>query len=202
VEGLRRDASHRYWLGSHLFPVSITGVLAHSKSAYAMAAIEATREVWEPRGLTCHTALELWLTVPSWTPYQDPDTFGPYLPWIEPLLSHAFWRSVRPIASECMTCSHDLNLAGTYDGAAVTAQGRRLLFDLKSQERANAGRYCTKAQMGGYLVMEAARGIHYDGCVTIWARPGKTQIQTHDAADCVAAWWKPWEAYCADHRQF
>ena len=62
IPGLqRRDPEHRYWLGDHLFPVSITGVLQVAKSSYALARIEASRPVWEPRGNTCHLALELFL---------------------------------------------------------------------------------------------------------------------------------------------
>jgi hypothetical protein len=51
---LRRDPDHCYWLGDHLFPVSITGVLAAGKSSYAMARIAATQAIWQPRGTTCH----------------------------------------------------------------------------------------------------------------------------------------------------
>ena len=59
---MRRDPEHRYWLDDHLFPVSITGVLAHGKGEVAMGRIEATRQVWAPRGNACHRAMELFLT--------------------------------------------------------------------------------------------------------------------------------------------
>ena len=63
IPGLeRRDPEHRYWLNDHLFPVSITGVLAHGKGEVAMGRIEATRQVWAPRGNACHRAMELFLT--------------------------------------------------------------------------------------------------------------------------------------------
>ena len=59
IRGLRRtDPEHRYWLGDHLFPVSITSVIGSAKSEWAMARIEATRHQWEPRGHTVHQALE------------------------------------------------------------------------------------------------------------------------------------------------
>ena len=59
IPGLWRDEeAHRYWLGDHLFPVSITGVLAHGLSSTAKRAIEAKRSIWEPRGVTVHAALE------------------------------------------------------------------------------------------------------------------------------------------------
>jgi hypothetical protein len=42
IPGLWRDEpAHRYWLADHLFPVSITGVLAHGLSTTAKRAIEA-----------------------------------------------------------------------------------------------------------------------------------------------------------------
>ena len=57
IPGLWRDeAAHRYWLGDHLFPVSITGVLAHGLSEIAKRTIEAKRPIWEPRGVTLHAA--------------------------------------------------------------------------------------------------------------------------------------------------
>ena len=40
IPGLRRtDPEHRYWLGDHLFAVSITGVVGSAKSAWALARI-------------------------------------------------------------------------------------------------------------------------------------------------------------------
>ena len=64
IPGLvRRDPEHRYWLDDHLFPVSITGVLAHGQGEFAMGRIEATRQVWAPRGNACHRAMELFLGV-------------------------------------------------------------------------------------------------------------------------------------------
>ena len=59
IPGLRRtDPEHRYWLGKHLFAVSVTGVVGSAKSDWAMARIEATRHLWEPRGHTVHLALD------------------------------------------------------------------------------------------------------------------------------------------------
>lgn len=59
IPGLWRDEeAHRYWLGDHLFPVSITGVLAHGLNEIAKRAIEAKRAIWEPRGTAVHAALE------------------------------------------------------------------------------------------------------------------------------------------------
>ena len=101
IPGLvRRDPEHRYWLGDHLFPVSITGVLAHGKGEFAMGRIEATRQVWAPRGNACHRAMEVFLTtrqpatirpgVLDQEPMQEDDplaelgelTAGDYADWI------------------------------------------------------------------------------------------------------------------------
>jgi hypothetical protein len=202
IPGLRRDANHRYWLRDHLFPISTTGVLAHGKSAYAMERIEATRNDWEARGTLTHRALELHITQPGWRPDHDRETFGPWFEWIAPLLAHPIWSQVTPIASEMQLCSLDLNLAGTFDGAFVTSDGRRILFDLKTQKRSDAGAYCTRAQLGCYLTMAAEQGLHFDGAATIWARPGRTKLQALSTDECLEAWWLAWGAYEAAHRQF
>jgi len=142
IPGLvRRDPQHRYWLGDHLFPVSITGVLAHGKGEFAMGRIAATRPVWEPRGLACHRAMELFLTArrpaalgPAGTlaaealPQADPlgelDELadGDYADWIHPLLTHERWQQVEVIASERATCCLVRNVAGTYDTAFLDHQ--------------------------------------------------------------------------------
>jgi len=40
LPGLERDPQHRYRLGGHVFPVSVTGVLAHQKGRYAMERLD------------------------------------------------------------------------------------------------------------------------------------------------------------------
>ncbi len=138
IPGLvRRDPEHRYWLDDHLFPVSVTGVLAHGKGKVAMGRIEATRPVWEPRGNACHRAMELFLTArrpaalrpaelgmeSASPPEADPLAElgdladGDHADWIHPLLNHPRWEQVEVIASERATCCIVRNVAGTYDTA-------------------------------------------------------------------------------------
>ncbi|NDC10650.1 MAG: hypothetical protein EBZ75_15190 [Oxalobacteraceae bacterium] len=130
IPGLWRDeAAHRYWLSDHLFPVSITGVLAHGLSETAKRSIEAKRPIWEPRGTTVHAALERYSqarflvgksatdalleaeTLPGHHPYRD---------WILPLLQLPLWDEVEVIASERLTCCLVRNIAGAFDGAYVS----------------------------------------------------------------------------------
>ena len=131
IPGLWRDEeAHRYWLGDHLFPVSITGVLAHGLSDTAKRSIETKRPIWEPRGTTVHAALERYSqarflvgrsaaealleaeTLPGHHPYRD---------WILPLLQLPLWDEVQVIASERLTCCPFRNVAGAFDGATGTA---------------------------------------------------------------------------------
>lgn len=209
IPGLRlRHSDHTYWLGDHLFPISTTGVLSHGKSAFAMERINSTKDEWAPRGTSIHKSLELHL----WgNHHPDGDQgaaaaaiaapeFDPYREWIDPLLSHPLWDEVTVIATEMALCSRRLNIAGTFDGAfLVNATGQRTLFDLKSQKRADAGPYCTKAQLGCYMAMAAEQGISFDRGLTVWSRPGKARLQAHTAKECITAWEAAWEAYSAEH---
>lgn len=78
------------------------------------------------------------------------------------------------IASERPTCCLIRNLAGTYDtGYIQQADGLRVLADLKTLSRPGSGSYCTRAQLGGYMALEATWGVHYEAGQTIWARPGR-----------------------------
>jgi hypothetical protein len=118
-------------LGEVEFPVSVTGVLGCLKSDYAMERIEATREVWEPRGNSCHRALELFLQLPSrdiddgMTVAADPFVLlelagllqGDYADWIQPLITHERWHDLRIIASERPTCCLARKVGGTFDVA-------------------------------------------------------------------------------------
>ena len=125
IPGLhRRDPEHRYWLGEVEFPVSVTGVLSVLKSDFAMDRIEATREVWAPRGNSCHRALELFVRS-HWAP-EHPEPLlqelqelsdGPYADWIQPLITHDRWNQVKVIASERATCCLARRIAGTFDVA-------------------------------------------------------------------------------------
>jgi hypothetical protein len=95
---------------------------------------------------------------------------------------------VEVIASEMGLYSMELNVAGTFDGAFRTSDGRRILFDLKTQANEKAGAYDTKPQLGGYLTLAAEHGLTFDGAATLWARPGRTRVALHGASECVEAW--------------
>lgn len=212
IPGLERhDPEHRYWLGDHLFPVSITGVIGSSKSAWALARIEATRHLWEPRGHTVHLALEALLHARCHPAAQrrrqaaeqlEGLRVSEYRDWIEPLLAHPHWREVTVIASERPTCCLIRNIAGTYDtGYIQHASGLRVLADLKTLSRPSAGSYCTRAQLGGYMVLEASWGVHYDAGQTIWARPGETRFSPlYSREECLAAWAATWTGYVGRQR--
>jgi hypothetical protein len=212
IPGLRRaDPEHRYWLGEHLFAVSVTGVVGSSKSAWAIARIEATRQLWEPRGHTVHLALEALLkarfhpqaTTREWAAAQLEELrASDYRAWIEPLLAHPHWQEVTVIASERPTCCLIRNLAGTYDiGYIQHANSLRVLADLKTLSRPGSGSYCTRAQLGGYMALESSWGVHYDAGQTIWARPGETRFSPlYSREECLAAWAASWTGYASRMR--
>jgi hypothetical protein len=201
IPGLyRRDPEHRYVLQrpgmpDHLFPASVTAVLACGKSPYAMEQIEATRSIWEPRGNIVHLALELFLQ--QRLDELQPLTTGDYADWIVPLISHPRWQEVKVIASERPTCCLQRNLSGTYDCGLITPSGLRILADLKSLEE-NGSTYSTAAQLGGYMALEATQGVLYDAGQTIWARPtGATFSALYSRSECLHAWALAWAVYRA-----
>ena len=227
IPGLvRRDPEHRYWLGDHLFPVSITGVLAHGKGEFAMGRIEATRQVWAPRGNACHRAMELFLTARRPAELEPPPQDDPlaelgvlaegeYADWIHFLLTHERWEQVEVIASERATCCLVRNVAGTYDTAFLDHQlpvpqcrpqgvsgPARVLADLKSLG-ANGSNYCTRAQLGGYMALEWSHGHWIDYGQTIWSRPGATSFSPlYSRQDCLVAWAAAYTAYAEAHWPF
>lgn len=198
IPGLRRqDPEHRYVLDRpgqplHTFPISITGVLAQGKSAYAMERIKATQHVWAPRGNTVHLALECFLQsrldelckIAGASDFTD---------WITPLIGHVRWLDVEVIASERPTCCLTRNVSGTYDcGFIERATGLRVLADLKTLGE-NGATYSTAAQLGGYMALEATHGVHYDAGQTIWARPGSTTFSPlYSRQECLHAWALAW----------
>jgi len=219
IPGLwREEAAHRYWLGEHLFPVSITGVLAHGLSSNAKRAIEAKRPVWEPRGITVHAALEHYSQarfLVGCSPEQallaieQLPGHHRYRDWILPLLQLPLWDEVQVIASERLSCCLTRNLAGGFDGAygspALSDRwGRevRVLYDLKTLS-AHGRPYSTAAQLGGYMVLEAAQGNHYDLGQTLWSKPGEAAPSTfYSREQCLAAWAAAWSRYCLARRPF
>lgn len=194
----RDDAAHVYIdAQGRPIPISVTGVLSASDSAYKRRILEDTRADWAPRGNACHRALELWITSERrWLPSPGCPEFTPYIPWILPLTTWAAWHALTFTASELRLHHPELNLAGTFDCSWRTADGRHVLADLKSRGNRSAGTYSTAAQLGGYLVLAARWGIHYDHCATIWARPNRyPTLTTYTVGQCLAAWAKAWSFY-------
>ena len=208
IPGLhRRDPEHRYWLGEVSFPVSVTGVLSVLKSDFAMDRIEATRDVWAPRGNSCHRALELMassanLAAPhNWgemaTELREL-VAGPYADWIQPLITHDRWNQLQVIASERATACLRRKVAGTFDVAYIDEHGRRILADLKSLGSESSSTYSTAAQLGGYMALEATWGNVYDAGQTIWARPGSTTFSPlYSVQECRTAWAGAWATFKA-----
>lgn len=210
IAGLqRRDPEHRYWLNGHCFPVSVTGVLRCQKSEQALARIEATAAIWQPRGHQSHRALELFLldrfqgrSGPDARPLPDGALElaklrqGEHRAWIAPLLAHGHWSRVQVIAAERATCCLRRNVAGTFDLAYETPRGR-VLADLKTL--GPQGRpYCTRAQLGAYMALDAGWGQHYDYGQTIWAWPGRTEFsRLYSRQECLLAWAAAWSRYRA-----
>jgi hypothetical protein len=207
---IRRDPGHQYWLYDRPFAVSVTGVLRVQKTDYAMARIQATQAIWAPRGHGTHRALELFLAKRYGLPLDSdrPDraesneklqalATGDYAEWIEPLITLPFWDQAHVIASERATCCIRRGVAGTYDLAYDGSRGR-VLADLKTLGSPSSHTYCTRAQLGGYMALEATWGHYYDYGQTIWARPGRTTLsELYSRPECLAAWaavWTWWQA--------
>jgi hypothetical protein len=215
----RDDSSWTYRLTDrhHWFPVSITGVIAKvCKAEEALAWIEAWREVWEPRGNTCHAALQhfalhhwqapqaLWPEGLDASRPVDPggECYGAYRQWIEPLLAEPLWDHVQVVAAELMLYDLERNVAGTLDLLLRFADGSYGIADLKSlSERGKT--YDTRAQIGAGITMaEQHYGLQVSRGLTIWAAPGRCEIRTHPAAECRRRWLEVFQAYTAAWRPF
>jgi hypothetical protein len=190
------------------FPISVTGVLSVLKSDFAMERIEATRATWEPRGNSCHRALELMMLTTKGAPRTIEQVrhdiaelgalaIGDFSDWIQPLITHERWNQLQIIASERPTCCLRRKVAGTFDVAYIDEDGRRILADLKSLGE-NGSTYSTAAQLGGYMALDATWGIHYDAGQTIWCRPGQTVFSPlYSRSECLLAWAGAWATFKA-----
>lgn len=215
----RDDGSWTYRLTDreHWFPVSITGVIGRvCRSDEALEWIEAWREVWEPRGNTCHAALqhfaharwagprELWPVDADWSAPPDPHgpVYGAYGAWIEPLLAEPLWDHVAVIGSELMVFDLEQNVAGTMDLIVRFPDGSHGMADLKSLSKCGR-KYDTRAQLGAGILMAQRRyGLAFSRGLTIWAAPGRCEIQAHPAEACLARWQAVFSAYCRTWRPF
>jgi hypothetical protein len=211
IPGLhRRDPEHRYWLGEVEFPISVTGVLGCLKTDYAMERIEATRATWEPRGNSCHRALELMMLTTKGAPRTIEQVrhdiaelgalaIGDYSDWVQPLLEHDHWSQLQIIASEMAVACTQRRVAGCFDLAFIDEAGRTILADLKSLGSAESSTYCTRAQLGGYAaLLKASHGVVVDACQTIWCRPGPTTFSPlYSLQECRLAWAGAWATFKA-----
>ncbi len=195
---------------SHKFPISVTGVIsAVTKTPEQLAQIMAKRHLWEARGNTTHQALEhfvnhRWNPATTWTtpPSLTSEEYSGYSTYIQPLLAHPIWESITPIGSELMVYCLKRNVAGTLDLIFQFPDGTYGIADLKTL--GPAGRpYDISPQLGAGVHMAGDRyGLLFSRCLSIWARPGGTQIQTHDAQECLDAWWSVLEQYETRFRPF
>lgn len=220
LQPLSRDAAswqYRRWDNGHLFPVSITGVVQKvSKGEEALRWIEAYRDQWEPRGNTCHAALQHYALhrwqapAEHWPPQltlgaaPDPGAQGysAYRDWIEPLFALPLWAHVTVLASELMLGDTGLNVAGTPDLLLRFPDGSWGVGDLKTLS-AKGRRYATRAQHGGYLALAAAAfSLPFSRCLTFWASPGSCQVTTYTAAECERSWSETFAAYRRCWRPF
>jgi hypothetical protein len=211
IPGLRRaDPEHRYRLGEVEFPVSVTGVLGCLKSDYAMDRIEATRATWEPRGNSCHRALELLMLTTKGAPRTIEQVrhdiaelgalaIGDYSDWVQPLLEHDRWSQLQVIASEMPVACLRRRVAGCFDCAYIDEQGRTVLADLKTLASDSSSTYCTRAQLGGYMaLLKSSHGIEIQHGQTIWARPGQTTFSPlYSRQECLLAWAGAWATFKA-----
>jgi hypothetical protein len=192
------------------FPISVTGVLSVLKSDFAMERIEATRATWEPRGNSCHRALELMALTIKGAPRTIEQVrhdiaelgalaIGDYSDWVQPLLTHERWDQLLVIASEMAVACTQRRVAGCFDLAFIDEAGRTILADLKSLGSAESSTYCTRAQLGGYAaLLKASHGVVVDACQTIWCRPGSTTFSPlYSVQECRTAWAGAWATYRA-----
>jgi hypothetical protein len=202
---------------AHVFPVSVTGVLARVlKSEEDLQWIEAWREVWEPRGNTCHAALQrfalhrwgapahLWPKGRRLAAGVDPQRrpWRQYGAWIAPLLAEPLWEHVEVIGAEVMLCDMERNVAGTFDLVLRFPDGTCGVADLKTLS-ARGKPYPTRPQLGaGALMLAAHHGLELSRCLTLWASPGSCQVQTFRAEDCIGRWLDVFARYEAQWRPF
>ena len=186
------DPLHRYMYKGDWLARSVTAVLSHDMSAATRARIDATKHEWEPRGNTCHAALEAALLG-----HTAPDP-GDYSEWITPLLAHPLFKDSEVLAVEYRLVDQRKSLAGSFDCLLRSAKGKTLLCDLKtvSSKPAAASRKPADAQLGAYAAMLIDHHqIDIDACLTVVAGPGITTVKTSDPSACISQWLDAWDFY-------
>ena len=213
--GLTRDSeTWTYSLNdgqiSHTFPISVTGVIsAVTKTPHQIEQIMAKRHLWEDRGNTTHQALEhfinhRWNPATTWRtpPQSTSDEYKAFSTYINPMVEHPIWESITPIGSELMVYCLKRNVAGTLDLIFRFPDQTFGIADLKTLGPAGKP-YDIKPQLGAGVHMAGDRyGLFFSRCLALWARPGGFQVQTHDAQECLDAWWDVLDAYETRFRPF
>lgn len=193
IPGLVFDPDlHRYALNGQWLCTSVTKVVS-DLTPHARAHIEATRHEWEPRGNTCHAALEAALLG------HDGADHGDYAEIIQPLLDHAIWQGCTVLAVEYRLCDERKSLGGSFDFLIRTGKGKVVLGDLKTVGKAPAidSRKPATAQLGAYLALliDHHPFLTVDSCCTVVAGPGRTRLIPQDPDLCLGAWVDAWDAY-------
>lgn len=187
------EAAHRYiWEPTgEVLAYSVTQI-CNRKTEAQMAAIEAKRSDWEPRGNTVHAFGEAMLNK---EPLPDP---GPYERWTTPLLEHRFWQDWETLATEFRLCDLNRSVGGSLDGLGHY-KGRLCLIDFKSQSSIKSSQYDISAQLGGYIrMLNDHFGLYVEECRGVWVKPGKTVISASIEPDtCLLAFNDCWERFQA-----
>ena len=193
-EGLHfLEEPHRYYLdGFGYLAYSVTEVIS-DLTPHAKAKIEATKDVWLPRGLTCHAALEAALLG---LPGPDP---GEYASIIDPLLNHDLWKGAEVLACEYRMADTKKSVGGSADFILRTAKGKLCVGDLKtvgSRPAVTSRKPATK-QLGAYTQMLIDMHPHLliDRCITVVAGPGLTRVHAEDPSTCISAWLDAWDVF-------
>jgi hypothetical protein len=194
IAGLEfHEAIHRYRLNGQWLARSVTGVVGHDMPAKTRERIDATKHEWEPRGLTCHSALEAHLLG-----REQPDP-GDYAEWINPLLAHGLWKDAEVLAVEYRLADARKSLAGSFDFLIRTARGSVVLGDLKTVGSANGAKSRKPAteQLGAYCAMAIDHHpmLTIDKCVTFIAGPGVARVVAQEPSECISAWLDCWDRY-------
>ena len=194
----------------HKFPISVTGVIsAVTKTPAQMAQIMAKRQSWEARGNTTHLALQhlvnhRWNPASTWKTPPDltSDDYKHFSTYIGPMIEHPIWDAITPIGSELMVYCLKRNVAGTLDLIFQFPDDTYGIADLKTLGPAGKP-YDIKPQLGAGVHMAGDRyGLLFSRCLSLWARPGAFQVQTHDAQECLDSWWSVLDQYETRFRPF
>lgn len=185
------EEAHKYFYGEHkeVLAYSVTQI-CNQKSAKQMAAIEAKRHEWEPRGNAVHHFAECML---KGDPLPDP---GDYERWTTPLKEHRFWNDWETVATEHRLCDLKRSIGGSLDALGYY-KNRLCLIDFKSQSSIKSSPYCCAGQLGGYVrMLNDHYSLYVEECRVCWVKPGKTVISPSIEPDtCLLAFSDCWSRF-------